>query len=86
MPKFFVDEPIGETVTLTGQTALHIAKSLRMKAGEEVVLCDGKGFDYACIIESITKEEVHLKLGNCIRGFRRVINSAMWCASAPNSV
>lgn len=62
MPKFFVDEPIGETVTLSGQTAAHIAKSLRMKAGEEVVLCDGKGFDYACIIESITKEEVHLKL------------------------
>ena len=61
MPKFFVDAPIGETVTLTGQTAAHIAKSLRMKAGEEVVLCDGKGTDYGCIIESITKSEVHLK-------------------------
>ena len=61
MPKFFVEQPIEDVVTLSGETAAHIAKSLRMKAGEEVVLCDGKGYDYGCIIEKITKEEVRLK-------------------------
>lgn len=61
MPKFFIDEPVGEQVVLSGETAAHIAKSLRMRVGEEVVLCDGKGYDYACLIESITKNEVHLK-------------------------
>ncbi|MBR2589323.1 MAG: 16S rRNA (uracil(1498)-N(3))-methyltransferase [Clostridia bacterium] len=61
MPKFFLEQPVGETAVLTGETAAHIAKSLRMKAGEEVVLCDGKGYDYGCIIEKITKDEVFVR-------------------------
>ena len=60
MPKFFVNEISSDSVILTGETASHIARSLRMKVGEEVVLCDGKGTDYGCIIEKITKSEVHL--------------------------
>ena len=60
MPKFFVNQAIEGSVVLTGQTAAHIAKSLRMKVGEEVVLCDGKGFDYGCVIESISKDAVTL--------------------------
>lgn len=62
MPKFFVDEIVSDSVVLSGETAAHIARSLRMKAGEEVVLCDGKGTDYGCIIEKITKSEVHLSV------------------------
>ena len=62
MPKFFVDMPIQEHIVLTGEQAAHITKSLRMKVGEEVVLCDGKGSDYGCVIESIGKNEVTLKL------------------------
>ncbi|MBR0413711.1 MAG: 16S rRNA (uracil(1498)-N(3))-methyltransferase [Clostridia bacterium] len=62
MPKFFVNEPIEECTVLSGETAAHIAKSLRMKPGEEVVLCDGKGYDYACVIESVSKSQVELKL------------------------
>lgn len=61
MPKFFVENIEGEHIVLTGEKASHIAKSLRMKVGEEVVLCDGKGYDYGCLIESISKSEVHLK-------------------------
>ena len=62
MPKFFVDEIAANSVILTGETASHISRSLRMKVGEEVVLCDGKGTDYGCIIEKITKTEVHLSV------------------------
>ena len=62
MPKFFVDEISADSVVLSGETASHIARSLRMKVGEEVVLCDGKGTDYGCIIEKITKSEVHLSV------------------------
>lgn len=62
MPKFFTEQKIEDTITLTGQTASHISKSLRMKVGEEVVLCDGKGWDYGCIITAVSKESVELKL------------------------
>lgn len=60
MPKFFIDSKIEQNVVLTGETASHIARSLRMKAGQELVLCDGKGTDYGCIIDKITKQEVYL--------------------------
>lgn len=62
MPKFFVDNITSDTVTLDGEKARHISKSLRMKVGEEIVLCNGKGMDYGCIIESISSETVTLKV------------------------
>ena len=44
MARFFVtpEEMAGETLTLTGENAQH-AKVLRLKAGEEVLVCDGVG-------------------------------------------
>lgn len=50
MPRFF--EPVtGDTVQLSGETAAHITKSLRMQPGEQLTVCDN-GFDYICEILS----------------------------------
>lgn len=50
MPRFFVDASgsVGDIMLVEGDDALHISKSLRMKPGEEVTLCDGRGTDYRC--------------------------------------
>ncbi len=60
MPKFFIDKSmiVGNTATLTDEKAQHITKSLRMSAGEGVVLCDGEGTDHVCVIESVGKEVI----------------------------
>ena len=50
MPRFFIPDTPGDIVRLEGEQARHIARSLRMKPGETLTLCDGKGFDYNCII------------------------------------
>ena len=44
MVRFFVSpgDLAGECLTLTGENAQH-AKVLRLKAGEEILLCDGEG-------------------------------------------
>ena len=44
MVRFFVspEEFAGEALCLTGENAQH-AKVLRLKAGEEVLVCDGRG-------------------------------------------
>ena len=49
MTRFFVDPEMlnRQTVTLTGENAAH-AKVLRLKAGEEVLLCDGEGREALC--------------------------------------
>lgn len=61
MPRFFVDEIDEENITLTGENASHIGRSLRMKPDEEVTVCC-KGTDYNCIISQITEDTVFLVL------------------------
>ena len=52
MTKFFLSpqEIQGETILLTGENAAH-AKVLRLKAGEQVLVCDGAGQECLCAIE-----------------------------------
>ena len=44
MARFFMDtdQMQGDTLVLTGENAQH-ARVLRLKAGEEVLVCDGQG-------------------------------------------
>ena len=54
MVRFFVllAEMSGERITLTGENAQH-AKVLRLKAGEQVLLCDGEGCEALCVVEEM---------------------------------
>ncbi len=49
MIRFFVssEELLSSEIALTGENAAH-AKVLRLKAGEELLLCDGQGKDALC--------------------------------------
>lgn len=60
MQKLFVDYIGGEKITLNEEQSRHIAKSLRMRTGDMLTLCDGQGVDYGCMIEEITKDAVTL--------------------------
>ena len=52
MARFFVDAlpDEGATYTLTGENADH-ARVLRLRPGEEVTLCDGRGTDCPCAVQ-----------------------------------
>lgn len=60
MPRFFVDVNQIEDgkVTLTGDDAHHVSRSLRMAAGEEITVCDGKGKDYLCRLTDFLSDRV----------------------------
>lgn len=60
MPRFFVDSgQIGnQTVTILGEDAHHISRSLRMAAGETVTVCDGAGSDYLCRLTEFLPDRV----------------------------
>lgn len=62
MPRFFTGEIDGETAVIRGEDARHMALSLRMKAGEQVVVCDCKGNDYHCVISEIAPQIVQLQV------------------------
>ena len=60
MPRFFVTaSQIGarddgtKTVLIVGDDAAHIARSLRMKEGERVTVCDMARTEYDCVISSV---------------------------------
>lgn len=62
MPRFFIDFTPSSQTVISGANGKHIARSLRMKAGEPLTLCDGKGMDYACIIDRINGDEALVKV------------------------
>ena len=52
MPRFFVtkEQIVGDTVTILGDDAHHISRSLRMAAGERIVVCDMQKNEYECTL------------------------------------
>lgn len=59
MPRFFVaEQPENGVLTLRGENAHHAGRVLRLRPGEPVTLCDGKGTDFDCTIASVEKESV----------------------------
>ena len=61
MTRFFVshEELLPEFIILTGENAAH-AKVLRLKNGEKVLVCDGKGNECVCTISDISAGQVSL--------------------------
>ena len=63
MPRFFIpagDRPPadGGQVRITGPDGVHIRRSLRMREGETLFLCDGEGTDYFCELAGFEGEGV----------------------------
>lgn len=61
MTRFFVtpEEMAGQNPFLVGDNAAH-AKVLRLKPGEQVLLCDGQGQECLCQVENLTPEGLAL--------------------------
>ncbi len=63
MTRFFVppEELAEQTLTLTGENAAH-AKVLRLKEGEEILVCDGQGRECRCAIAEAGGKEYALTI------------------------
>lgn len=62
MPRFFVEKIAGEEIIIAGEDARHISRSLRMRTGDSLVVCDTMGVDFDCSIVSIGEREVTLRV------------------------
>lgn len=63
MTRFFVppEELDGEAITLTGENAAH-AMVLRLKSGEQVLVCDGDGRQCLCAVRKAPPGTVELEV------------------------
>lgn len=61
MVRFFVsaEEMMPDFFVLTGENAAH-AKVLRLKNGEQVLVCDGQGNECVCVISDVSPERISL--------------------------
>ncbi|MBQ8416408.1 MAG: 16S rRNA (uracil(1498)-N(3))-methyltransferase [Clostridia bacterium] len=60
MPRFFVrsQQVLDGTVTVLGDDAHHISRSLRMAAGERIVVCDMQKNEYECELTEFLPDRV----------------------------
>ncbi len=67
MPRFFIDEELDNIKEhkICGADARHIALSLRMKVGDSLTLCDGRGREALCRISSLLSECITLDIAQC---------------------
>ena len=63
-PRIYSDQPLsaGITIELTDSAANHVGKVLRMKAGEPLVLFNGKGGAFQGQISAVSKKSVEVVL------------------------
>jgi len=61
---FFSDIVTVPFHTISGEDAQHIIKSLRMKTGEELSICDNNMIQYDCVIKSINGSTVDVEILN----------------------
>ena len=54
--RYFTTDITGDTARLWGQDAHHLARVMRAKLGEEVVLCDGNAVEYTGRITGFEKD------------------------------
>ena len=61
MTRFFVtpEEMQPDFLVLTGENAKH-AKVLRLKEGEEVLVCDGQGAECLCAVSDVSPDQISL--------------------------
>lgn len=61
MPRFF-KENFKQAPFIDGADAVHISRSLRMRVGEKLVVCDSKGNDFNCVITGVAADRVDLEI------------------------
>jgi 16S rRNA (uracil1498-N3)-methyltransferase len=65
LPRIHCDQRLGPGAqfALAPEAAQHVAKALRLKAGDSIVVFDGRGGEYEAILQRIDKDRVDVKLG-----------------------
>ena len=58
MNRFFFDaESMQDNlITFSGQNARHIINVLRLRRGDNIIACDGKGIDYKCVLTDFNRD------------------------------
>ena len=79
MHHFFVrpSQVEGSLVQITGPDVNHMKHVLRMKPGEQVLISDGEGHDYTCLVKSLENDLVEAEI-TAVNEEERELSSGIW--------
>lgn len=60
MPRFYVEpsQISDNEIRISGSDVNHIRNVLRMKQGDKIIICNGHGKDYYCIMNRVSEHEI----------------------------
>ena len=66
IPRIYQATPLktGETIVLDAQAATHVARVLRLKQHDQIIVFNGQGGEYVGVITTIDKRSVQVTLGS----------------------
>ena len=82
LPRFYAPDldPDLASVMLPPDEARHLTRVLRLGAGAEVEVFDGRGAEYRALVEAAVRETASLRHRRAVAGRRRRPPSAsVWC-------
>lgn len=85
MPHFFInseDVKDNKIVICDKENFNHIAKSLRIKAGEKLLLIDENQIQYETVVEEVTNKEITVNVENFYKSCRR-LDFGLYLAQSP---
>lgn len=85
MPHFFInseDVKENKVVISDKENFTHIAKSLRIKAGEKLLLIDENQIQYETVVEKVTNKEITVNVENSYKSGRR-LDFRLYLAQSP---
>jgi 16S rRNA (uracil1498-N3)-methyltransferase len=54
--RYFLTDINQNTATVTDSEAVHLCRVMRIKSGDEVILCDNNGYDYRAVAKEISEK------------------------------
>ena len=54
--RYFLTDINENTATVTDSEAVHLCRVMRIKSGDEVILCDNNGYDYRAVAREISEK------------------------------
>lgn len=85
MPHFFINSKDVKDNKITiydKENYIHLAKSLRIKIGEKLLLIDENQIQYETVVEEITNKEITVDIKNSYRSSRR-LDFRLYLAQSP---
>lgn len=85
MPQFLIDSKniVNNRITINDKDNFnHIAKSLRIKSGEKLLLIDENQIQYETVVEEVTNKEITVHVENSYKSFRR-LDFGLYLAQSP---